>query len=43
MSEYQYYKFLTERGPLNDAEQTEVRSLSTRVRLTATSFVNEYH
>jgi hypothetical protein len=43
VSEYQYYKFLAIDRPLNDAEQTEVRSLSTRVRLTATSFVNEYH
>jgi hypothetical protein len=27
----------------HDAERTEVRSLSTRAKITATSFVNEYH
>jgi hypothetical protein len=43
VSEYQYYEFLAIDRPLNDAEQTEVRSLSTRARITATSFVNEYH
>src|SRR5918998_1542720 len=43
MSEYQYYEFLAIDRPLNDAEQAEVRSLSTRARITATSFVNEYH
>ena len=43
MSEYQYYEFLAIDRPLNDAEQSEVRSLSTRATITATSFVNEYH
>lgn len=43
MSEYQYYEFLAIDRPLDDAEQAEVRSLSTRARITATSFVNEYH
>ncbi|MFC0432211.1 hypothetical protein [Kutzneria buriramensis] len=43
MSEYQYYEFLAIDRPLNDAEQAEVRALSTRARITATSFVNEYH
>jgi hypothetical protein len=43
VSEYQYYKFLAIDRPLDDDEQTEVRSLSTRARITATSFVNEYN
>lgn len=43
MSEYQYYEFLAIDRPLDAAEQAEVRSLSTRARITATSFVNEYH
>ncbi len=43
MSEYQYYEFLAIDRPLDNAEQAEVRSLSTRARITATSFVNEYH
>ncbi|GAB2734220.1 hypothetical protein GCM10027174_03740 [Salinifilum aidingensis] len=43
MSEYQYYEFLAIDRPLDEDEQDEVRSLSTRARITATSFVNEYH
>lgn len=43
MSEYQYYEFLAIDRPLDDEEQAAVRSLSTRARITATSFVNEYH
>lgn len=43
MSEYQYYEFLAVDRPLDAAEQARVRSLSTRARITATSFVNEYH
>lgn len=43
VSEYQYYEFLAIDRPLDEAEQAEVRSLSTRARITATSFVNEYH
>ena len=43
MSEYQYYEFLAIDRPLDDDEQAEVRSLSTRARITASSFVNEYH
>lgn len=43
MGEYQYYEFLAIDRPLDDDEQAEVRSLSTRARITATSFVNEYH
>lgn len=43
MSEFQYYEFLAIDRPLDDDEQAAVRSLSTRARITATSFVNEYH
>lgn len=43
MSEYQYYEFLALDRPLNDTQLAEVRALSTRARITATSFVNEYH
>ncbi len=43
MSEYQYYGFLAIDRPLDEDEQAEVRTLSTRARITATSFVNEYH
>jgi hypothetical protein len=43
MSEYQYYEFLAVDRPLTAAGQAEVRQLSTRARITATSFTNEYH
>lgn len=43
MSEYQYYEFLAVDRPLDEPQQAEVRSLSTRAKITATSFVNEYH
>ena len=43
MSEYQYYEFLALDRPLTTAEQEEVGQLSTRARITATSFTNEYH
>lgn len=43
MSEYQYYEFLAVDRPLDERAQSEVRALSTRARITATSFVNEYH
>lgn len=43
MSEYQYYEFLALDRPLDDRQQADVRSLSTRASITATSFVNEYH
>nr|WP_261554617.1 hypothetical protein [Frankia tisae] len=43
MSEYQYYEFLAVDRPLDDQEQAEVRALSTRARITATRFTNEYH
>jgi hypothetical protein len=43
LSEYQYYEFLALDAPLSIKAQAEVRALSTRARITATSFVNEYH
>jgi hypothetical protein len=43
VSEYQYYEFLAIDRPLTDAQQAEVRALSTRAHITATSFTNEYH
>jgi hypothetical protein len=43
LSEYQYYEFLAVDRPLDEQAQAEVRSLSTRARISATSFVNEYH
>lgn len=43
MSEYQYYEFLAVDHPLDARQQAEVRALSSRARVTATSFVNEYH
>jgi hypothetical protein len=42
VSEYQYYEFLALDRPLTEAEQAEVRQLSTRARITATRFTNEY-
>jgi hypothetical protein len=43
MSEYQYYEFLAIDNPLTEQQQRELRELSTRAQITATSFVNEYH
>ena len=43
MSEYQYYEFVALDRSLTAAEQAEVRQLSTRATITATSFTNEYH
>lgn len=43
MSEYQYYEFLALDHPLDARQQNEVRALSTRARVTATTFINEYH
>ncbi|WP_294535759.1 hypothetical protein [uncultured Rhodoblastus sp.] len=42
MSEYQYYEFQAVDRPLTAAEQQELRALSTRARITTTSFVNSY-
>jgi hypothetical protein len=43
LSEYQYYEFLAVDRPLDEQAQAEVRALSSRAEITATSFVNEYH
>jgi len=43
VSEYQYYEFLAIDRPLDARQQQELRSLSTRARITATRFVNTYH
>jgi hypothetical protein len=43
MSTYQYYEFLAVDQPLDERQQAEVRAVSTRARITATSFTNEYH
>lgn len=42
MSEYQYYEFVAVDRPLTAAQQGELRALSTRARITSSSFVNEY-
>mgnify|MGYP001607379648 FL=1 len=42
MSEYQYYEFQAIDRPLTGEETGELRSVSTRARITPTSFVNEY-
>jgi hypothetical protein len=42
LSEYQYYEFQAVDRPLTSAQQSELRALSTRARITATSFVNHY-
>jgi hypothetical protein len=42
MSEYQYYEFQAIDRPLTEQEMVELRSHSTRARITAMSFVNEY-
>jgi hypothetical protein len=42
MSEYQYYEFRTVDRPLDRAAQKALRSISSRARITATSFTNHY-
>jgi len=42
MSEYQYYEFQAIDRPLTEKEMSELRSYSTRARITPTSFVNDY-
>ena|ERR1700681_473094 len=42
MSEYQYYEFQAIDRPLNEADRQALRDLSTRARITATSFTNSY-
>ena len=43
MSEYQYYEFAALDRRLSPAEQAELRHSSSRARVTANSFANEYH
>ena len=42
MSEYQYYEFQAIDRPLTEREMGELRSYSTRARITPTSFINDY-
>jgi hypothetical protein len=42
MSEYQYYEFQAIDRPLGAADRQALRDLSTRARITATSFTNTY-
>ena len=42
MSEYQYYEFQAIEHRLTAAEMEELRSFSTRARITPTSFTNDY-
>jgi hypothetical protein len=42
MSEYQYYEFQAIDRPLTAKQMEELRSCSSRARITATTFVNEY-
>lgn len=42
MSEYQYYEFQAVDRPLGEADRQVLRGLSTRARITATSFTNSY-
>jgi hypothetical protein len=43
MSEYQYYEFRTIDRSLTEREISELRALSTRARITPTSFINFYN
>jgi hypothetical protein len=43
MGEYQYYEFTAIDRPLTKKEQSELRSCSSRARISSTHFVNEYH
>jgi hypothetical protein len=42
MSEYQYYEFQAIDRPLSEAARKALRDLSTRARITATTFTNSY-
>jgi hypothetical protein len=42
MSEYQYYEFQAIDRPLTEKEMGELRTYSTRARITPTSFINDY-
>ncbi|MGW0820996.1 hypothetical protein [Streptomyces sp. NPDC002845] len=43
MSEYQYYEFQALDRPISREEQEQLRAISTRARITATSFTNTYN
>ena len=43
MSEYQYYEFQAIDRPLDEADRDALRELSSRAKITATSFANEYN
>ncbi|MGD8296855.1 MAG: hypothetical protein PVG67_10715 [Desulfobacterales bacterium] len=43
MSEYQYYEFNAVDKALNEKQMQSLRNLSSRARITPTSFVNEYN
>ncbi|WP_017582070.1 hypothetical protein [Nocardiopsis valliformis] len=43
MSAYQHYDFLALDRPLDADQRAELRALSSRASITATSFTNEYH
>jgi hypothetical protein len=42
MSEYQYYEFLALDRPLTRAQREELRSISSRAKITAREFISEY-
>lgn len=42
VSEYQYYEFIAIDHPLTAAQQDELRAVSTRGRISSSSFVNDY-
>jgi hypothetical protein len=42
MSEYQYYEFVAVDRPLTSKQQDELRAVSTRGRISSSSFVNDY-
>jgi hypothetical protein len=43
MSEYQYYEFLAIDRPIGAGEREQLRAISSRARITSTSFVNSYN
>jgi hypothetical protein len=42
LGEYQYYEFLAVDRPLDEADRGALRAISTRARITTTSFTNSY-
>ena len=42
VSEYQYYEFVSVDEPLSEKQQQELRAVSTRGRISSSSFVNDY-